>query len=118
MFRDKNEPRRVMDAWSEVGPASNLNLNGKKKRKREEKYHIFFSPFWAISDNGVRERKKRNSSFSLRSTEIEWSESVEPRFKVHLFDKGLRVGTDNKKFFVEDFLFGKKKLEREAPPSL
>ena len=32
-----------MDAWSEVGPASNLNLNG-KKRKGEEKEEIF-SPF-------------------------------------------------------------------------
>ena len=36
----------------------------------------------------VRERNERNSSFSLRSTEIRWSESVELRFKVYLLDEG------------------------------
>ena len=41
-----------MEAWSEVGPMSNLILNGIKKRKREEKKSYFFSPFWAILDDG------------------------------------------------------------------
>ena len=71
-------------AWSEVGPASNLNLKG----KRGENIKIF-SPFWQFSAAGVsRERNEINSSFSLQSTEIRWSESVEPRFKVHLLDEG------------------------------
>ena len=68
---------------------------------------------------GVKERgeKKKSSSFSLQSTEIGWSESVEPRFKVHLLNEGytwVRI-TRN---FVEDFVFGEEKLEREALTSL
>ena len=56
-----------MDAWSEVGLASNLNLNGTtKKRKREEKYHIF-SPFSAISNSGCElEREMRETPPSLK----------------------------------------------------
>ena len=42
----------------------------------------FSSLFLAKPAVGVRrERDERNFSFSLRSTEIRWSESVEPRFK-------------------------------------
>ena len=38
-----------MEAWSEVDPVSNLNLNGTKKRKiEEEKGH--FLPILGISD--------------------------------------------------------------------
>ena len=33
-----------MDAWSKVGPESNLNLKG----KRGEKMGFFFSNFWQI----------------------------------------------------------------------
>ena len=59
----------------------------------------------------------RNSSFSLRVMEIGWSESVEPIFKVHLLNEGYAwVPTTHN--FVEDFVFGEEKLEREAPPSL
>ena len=37
----------------------------------------------------VREKRERESSnFSLRSKEIEWSEFVGPRVKVHLLDEG------------------------------
>ena len=68
-----------MEAWSEVGPMSNLILNGIKKRKREEKKNHIFSPhfgqFWTMGI--VRERNERNSSFSLRYMEIGWSESIE-----------------------------------------
>ena len=64
-----------------------------------------------------RERNEINSSFSLRSTEIELSESVKPRFKVHLLDEGYEwVPTTLN--FVEDFLFGEEKLERETLTSL
>ena len=45
--------------------------------------------------------------------EIEWLESVEPRFKVHLLDEGYAWVpiTHN---FVEDFVFGEEKLERDT----
>ena len=46
------------------------------------------------------------SSFSLRSTEIGWSESVEPRFKVHLLDEGY-VWVLTTCSFTEDFGFCK-----------
>ena len=35
-----------------------------------------------------RERERESSNFSLRSTEIGWSEFVGPRMKVHLLDEG------------------------------
>ena len=77
----------------------------------------FFSPFWQFSAAGVsRERKERNSS-SLRSTEIGWSESVEPRFKVHLLDEG-NTWVPTTCNFVKDFVFGEEKLVKEALPSL
>ena len=64
-----------------------------------------------------RERNERNFSFSLRSTEIGWSESVEPRFKVHLLHEGYAwVLTTHS--FTEDFGFGEENLVREALPSL
>ena len=48
-----------MDAWSEVGPASNLNLNGTKKKGKEKKISHFL-PFLAGSDNGPElEREMR-----------------------------------------------------------
>ena len=58
LFQDRNEPGRVMDEWSEVGLASNLNLNGiKKKGKGEE--NITFSPhFWQVRTVGVSYREK------------------------------------------------------------
>ena len=64
-----------------------------------------------------RERNERNSSFSLRSTEIGWSKSVELRFKVHLLDEGY-AWVPTTLNFVEDFVFGEEKLMREALPSL
>ena len=46
-----------------------------------------------------------------------WSESVEPRFKVHLLDEGYTwVPTTHN--FVKDFVFEEEKLEREASPYL
>ena len=65
----------------------------------------------------MREGGERSSSFSLRSTEIEWSESVKPRFKVYLLDEGY-AWVSTTRNFVEYFMFGEEKLEREAPPSL
>ena len=108
-----------MEAWSEVGPASNLNLNGTKKKEKRRKKITFFLPIlgnfglWAW----VKERKERNSFFSLRSTEIGWSEFVEPRFKVHILDEGY-TWVPTTRNFVEDFLFGEEELERKASPSL
>ena len=64
-----------------------------------------------------RERNAINSSFSLRSTEIKWSESVKPRFKVHLLDEGY-AWVPTALNFVKDFLFGEEKLERETLTSL
>ena len=76
---------------------------------------IFHFIFPAAAE--MREEGERSSSFSLRSTEIGWSESVKPRFKVYLLDEGYAwVSTTCN--FVEDFMFGEEKLEREAPPSL
>ena len=94
-----------MDALSKVGPTSNLNLNRKKKGKREE--NITFSPHFGRFGQWVwvRERKERKSSFSLRFTEIGWLEFVEQRFNVHLLDEGYAwVSTTHN--FVEDFVFG------------
>ena len=102
-----------MDVWSEVGPASNLNLKGKIGENIK-----IFSPFWQFSAVGVSsKRNERNSSFSLRSTEIGWSESVEPRFKGHLLDEGY-VWVSTTHNFVEDFEFGEEKLVRETLHSL
>ena len=66
---------------------------------------------------GVRERNEINSSFSLRSTEIGWSESVKPRFKVHLLDEGY-TWVPTTLSFIEDFGFGEEKLVRETLTSL
>ena len=45
------------------------------------------------------------------------TESVEPRFKVHLLDEGYAwVPTTCN--FVEDFVFGEEKLERETLTSV
>ena len=77
-----------------------------------------FSPFFlAKSAVGVsRERDERNFSFSLRSTKIRWSESIEPRFKVHVLDESYGwVPTTCS--FTEDFGFGEENLVREALPS-
>ena len=49
-----------MDAWSEVGPASNLNLNGTKKLK--EKRRRTFSPHFGNFGQGIElEREKRET---------------------------------------------------------
>ena len=66
---------------------------------------------------GVRERQERNFSFSLQSTEIGWSESVEPRFKVHLLDEGY-AWVPITCSFTEDFGFREENLVREVLPSL
>ena len=98
-----------MDAWSEVGPTSNLNLKGKRGENIR-----FYPHFWPFSDSGLsRGRNERNFSFSLQSTEIGWSKSVEPRFKVHLLDEGY-AWVPTTRNFVEDFVFGEEKLERET----
>ena len=49
--------------------------------------------------------------------EIGWSESVEPRFKLHLLDESYAwvLTTHN---FSKDFVRGEGELEREAPYSL
>ena len=57
--------------------------------------------------------------FFLLSTiyEDRWSESIEPRFKIHLLDESYAwVPTTHS--FTEDFGFGEEKLVREALPSL
>ena len=64
-----------------------------------------------------RERDERNFFFSLRSTEIGWSESIEPRFKVHLLEEGY-VWVPTTCSFTKDFGFGEENLVREALPSL
>ena len=78
-----------------------------------------FSPIFLVKPAvGVsRERDEKNFSFSLRSTEIGWSESVEPRFKVHLLDEGY-TWVPTTCSFTEDFGFGEENLVREALPSL
>ena len=96
-----------MDAWSKVGPTSNLCLKRQKKG----------SFFEGKTDSGRVERDERNFSFSLLSTETGWSESVEPRFKVHLLDEGY-AWVPPTCSFTEDFGFGKENLVREALPYL
>ena len=77
-----------------------------------------FSLFLAKPAVGVsRERDERNFSFSLRFKEIGWSESVEPKFKVHLLDKGY-AWIPTTCSFTEDFGHGEENLVREALPSL
>ena len=50
-----------MDAWSKVGPASNLNLKGKRGENIR-----FFSPFLAIFEQWVElERERRETSHFL-----------------------------------------------------
>ena len=100
-----------MDAWCKVGPTSNLN----SKRKREEKIRFCFLPILGNYGSGC-ERGVKSSSFSLLSTEIRWSESVEPRFKVHLLDEGYAWESTTRSF-TEDFGFGEEKLMRETLPS-
>ena len=51
--------------------------------------------------------------FSLGSMKIGLSKFVESRFKVHLLDEGYAwVPTTSN--FVEDFVFGEEKLEKET----
>ena len=78
-----------------------------------------FSPFFLAKPAvGVsRERDERNFSFSLLSTEIRWSESIEPRLKVHLLDEGY-AWVPTTCSFIENFGFGEENLVREALPSL
>ena len=57
-----------MDAWREVGLASNLNLKGIKKREKRRKDHIF-SPFSTSSNSGLeleREMRETPSLYDLR----------------------------------------------------
>ena len=86
-----------------------------KKGKEEGKKKSDFSH--SFSSGHESERGEKKSSFSLRSTKIGWSKSVEPRFKVYLLDEGYAwVRTTYS--FTEDFGFGEEKLVREALPSL
>ena len=80
---------------------------------------MIFSPiFLAIPVVAcVGERNERNFSVSLRSTNIGWSKSVEPRFKVHLLNEGY-AWVPTTRSFIEDFGFGEENLVREALPSL
>ena len=48
-----------MDAWSEVGPASNLNLKGKRGEKMK------FSPIFGNSGSGLSWREKREKLLLL-----------------------------------------------------
>ena len=64
-----------------------------------------------------RERREKISTFSLRYTEIGWSESVEPRIKVHLLDEGY-AWVPTTRSFTKDFGFGEENLVGEALPSL
>ena len=101
-----------MEVWHKVGPTSNLCLNGQKEQKKK-------LIFWRGNGSG-RERmrgEEKTSSFSLRSIEIGWLESVQPKFKVHLLNEGYAwVSTTSS--FTEDFGFGEENLAREALPSL
>ena len=54
-----------MDAWSEVGPVSNLNLNGTKKGKGKKKNHIFFPIFVGADSGHELEREMREIPPSL-----------------------------------------------------
>ena len=68
---------------AQSGPHVQLKL--KKEKRRENQF--FFLPI--LGNYGSEsERGEKSSSFSLRSTEIWWSEFVDPRFKVHLLDEG------------------------------
>ena len=100
-----------MDVWHEVG------VQLKLKREKRRKYGIFSLFFWQNRQWVSRERDERNFSFSLRSMEIRWSESVEPRFKVHLLDEGY-AWVPTTCSFTEDFGFGEENLVRKALPSL
>ena len=54
-----------MDAWSEVGPVSNLNLNGKKKGKEKKESH--FLPIFGSGCELERERRETPPSlYDLR----------------------------------------------------
>ena len=59
----------------------------------------------------MREGGERSSSFSLRSTKIEWSNLVGPRSKVHLLDEGY-TWVSKIRDFAEDSCeeFGKSKV--------
>ena len=73
--------------------------------------------FWRGTGSGLsRERREKISIFSLRSMEIGWSESVEPRFKVHLLDEGY-AWVPTTRSFIKDFGFEEENLVREALPS-
>ena len=61
LFRDKNEPGRVMDAWSEVGPVSNLNL-----KRGKEKKTTFFSHFGSGRELEREMRQTPHSLYDLR----------------------------------------------------
>ena len=76
-----------MDTWRDVDQVFKID---KKRLKRG---------FWAeeirfmLGEKCEREqeknkKKKRNPSFSLRSTEFRRSEFVGPKMKVHLLDEG------------------------------
>ena len=82
----------------------------KKKEKRN-------AHFWRGIGSGLsRERREKISTFSLRYMEIRWSESVEPKFKVHLLDEGY-AWVPTTCSFIKDFGFGEENLVREALPS-
>ena len=98
---------------AQSGPHVQLKL--KKEKRRENQ---IFLPILGNYDSGrERVRGEKSYSFSLRSMEIRWSESVEPRFKVHLLDEGY-VWIPTTRNFTEDFGFGEEKPLREAIHSL
>ena len=57
---------------------------GSKYKRKKKKSSTSFFPTAAE----MREGGERSSRFSLRSTEIGWSDLVGPRSKVHLLDEG------------------------------
>ena len=96
------------------GPRIQLTL----KRETRRKDGIFSHLFWENRQWVSREREERNFSFSLRSTKIRWSESVEPRFKVHLLDEGY-AWVPTTCSFTEDFeVWRRKYSERSSTLSL
>ena len=95
---------------TQSGPRVQLKLKWEKRRN-----HIFGSPFLEVGTVGcVRERNKRKSPPSLYDLCRSGGRNLSSQDLKFIYSTRATCGVPTTRNFVEDFVFGEEKLEREA----
>ena len=85
-----------MNMWHNVGHSLDLNLSYNKRELGHKRAHFFL--FSRLERKREEEEKVRASNFSLRSTELRWSDFVELITKVHLLSKSYMCVPEKEDF--------------------